>query len=201
MATFPPSPTNPIPTRLSDDTSRVNVNNRINSQKQERASESFPFLTLSTRYPPVMCGYYNLMRFEHLQSARQLAQHIPAAFHASFVLDIGVGTGNTAIQVCQVLCSRGVIDRLSVVDEMPEMLETFMDQMNRAFDVDQLISDARLRQISPTVDDYAERSSETILPHVHPERREGIQNLPTLITSQRVLHEIATRDHALTLRC
>ncbi len=201
MATFPPSPTNPIPTRLSDDTSRVNVNNRINSQKQERASESFPFLTLSTRYPPVMCGYYNLMRFGHLQSARQLAQHIPAAFHASFVLDIGVGTGNTAIQVCQVLCSRGVIDRLSVVDGMPEMLETFMDQMDRAFDVDQLISDARLRQISPTVGDYAGRSSETILPHVHPERRGGIQNLPTLITSQRVLHEIATRDHALTLRC
>lgn len=132
MATFPPSTVIPAPSRLtSANCTTASIHAAIAIRTVANANIEHSLQSLPSHYPEPLARYYDLMMQGHRQSAQILARQIPAGFHPSSIMDLGTGTGLTAIEVCKAITANRPIMHIAVLDGNLWMLQKAIENIQR----------------------------------------------------------------------
>ncbi len=109
------------------------IRDRISQQQQQDADSHHQFPSLRNYYPEQLVNHYDLISIKSLPTAKQLARKVPRLHSgAASILDLGCGTGDTALELATLWASDTAIERLCFVDGLPDMLSQASTKFNIA---------------------------------------------------------------------
>ncbi len=168
------------------------IRDRISQQQQQDANIHHQFSSLRNHYPEQASNHYDLISMEFLSTAKQLARKVPRLHSgAASILDLGCGTGGTALELAKLWAPDTAIERLYFVDGIPDMLS----QTSTKLDI------ARESGAIPSVDRNLVSTLLADVQDVTMIRSELIGHaLPNIILAQRVLITVLKSQRATLLQ-